>query len=393
MLPKPPAPLPLLATLALAACQSAPPSTSSAPLRLGHTTPIAKATAQKSDAPPPIGAYTHDAAEKLFRAAKYSEDEALCQQTVTAIEHAKNGGKGPNDPQLADPLNDLATVYLRIGRFEDARKLVDRAAPLLNPAIHWQALVLARVQTNKAWRAYAWGETGVADKWFSDARDLLQKNGAAESLDMAEVLNDLGLVMEDGNDTIQAQGRRLLYQAWEMRRRLAGDLSPECEESLSNLGMNLLFHGNSPDDVKLAIASLHKAYNTAQKLWGPDHPETAMALANIAMADQLTDQNDKAADEIRQALTVTTKVFGPMSLDRASELQILGSILQSQQKFPDAESAFKEAVAINESVYGPTHPFVGSALTYLQGLYDAMHDEAKSEQIKERADKLRGLDL
>jgi tetratricopeptide (TPR) repeat protein len=157
--------------------------------------------------------------------------------------------------------------------------------------------------------------------------------------------------------------------------------------------MNLLFHGNSPDDVKLAISSLHKAYDTAQKLWGPDHPETAMALANIAMADQLTDQNDKAADEIRQALTVTTKVFGPMSLDRASELQILGSILQSQQKFPDAESAFKEAVAINESVYGPTHPFVGSALTYLQGLYDAMHDEAKSEQIKERADKLRGLDL
>ncbi|HVX85831.1 MAG TPA: tetratricopeptide repeat protein [Phycisphaerae bacterium] len=395
MLLKPPAPLPLLAALALAACQAAPAAqtSASAPLHLGRTTPIAKSTSQKPDAPPAIGAYTHDAAERLFRAAKYSEDEALCQQTVTAIERSKNGGKGPNDPQLADPLNDLATVYLRIGRFEDARKLIDRAEPLLNPTVHWQALVLARVETNKAWRSYAWGETGLADKSFSDARDLLQKNGAADSLDMAEVLNDLGLVMEDGNDKVQAQGRRLLYQAWEMRRRLAGDLSPECEESLSNLGMNLLFHGNSPDDAKLAIASLHKAYDTAQKLWGPDHPETAMALANIAMADQMTDQNDKAADEIRQALAVTTKVFGPMSLDRASELQILGSVLQAQEKFPDAEAAFKEAVSINESVYGPTHPFVGSALTYLEGLYDAMHDDAKSEEIKERADKLRGLDL
>jgi tetratricopeptide (TPR) repeat protein len=107
----------------------------------------------------------------------------------------------------------------------------------------------------------------------------------------------------------------------------------------------------------------------------------------------MIDQTDKAETEIKKALAVTEKTFGPVSLDRASELQVLGTILQSQEKYPEAETAFKESIAINESVFGPNHPFVGSALTYLQNLYESMHDDAKAQQTKSRADKLRGTDL
>ncbi len=379
-----------LAAATLTACQSAPAATT---IPIAKTTPKspAKPVAKNTPAPAPTppGGYSHDAANKLFRAAKYTAAEAMCQQAVAAIERKSS----PTDPALADPLNDLATVYLRIGRFDDARKLVDRAQPLLSPDIRDQAIVLARVLTNKAWRHYAWGETGAAQKYFTQARDLLEKNGQAQSLDMAEVINDLGLIMGDGDDKEQADGRRLLFRAWEMRRKLASDLSPEAEESLSNLGMNMLFHSEASDDALLAINTLNKALDTAEKVFGPDHPETAMARANVAMADQMIDQTDKAESEIRKALAVSEKAFGPVSLDRASELQILGTILQAQEKFPEAETAFKESVAINESVFGPNHPFVGSALTYLQSLYEAMHDDAKTKQVKERAEKLRGTDL
>jgi hypothetical protein len=132
---------------------------------LHRTTLVAKTNAPAAT----TGGYSHEAATKLFRAAKYSLAEAMCQQAVAAIERGGKQGGGDKNPALADPLNDLATVYLRIGRFDDARKLTERAEKLLNPLDHEQAVVLARVQTNKAWRHYAWGETGLAEKWFTSA--------------------------------------------------------------------------------------------------------------------------------------------------------------------------------------------------------------------------------
>ena len=92
---------------------------------------------------------------------------------------------------------------------------IDGSVPekLLDSAVPAQAAVLARVYNNKAWRYYSWGEAGQAEKWFKTARDLLQKNGERDSLDMAEVLNNLALILDDGGDAQVSQAQRLLFRA------------------------------------------------------------------------------------------------------------------------------------------------------------------------------------
>ncbi len=172
--------------------------------------------------------YTHQGAEALYHAARYTEAEAMCNQAITAIEKAR----GAKSPELAAPLNDLATIYLRQSRFADARAVIDRAESVLDPAIPEQALLLARLGINKGWRLYSLGETEAARKVFEESRALLEKNQKGDSVDLAELINNIALMYEDsatenGDNAQQALARRMLFQAWDMRRKLTGDDSPE----------------------------------------------------------------------------------------------------------------------------------------------------------------------
>jgi len=333
--------------------------------------------------------YTHAGAEQLYRAAKYKEAEAMCQQAIRAIEKAK----GDKSWELAEPLNDLATVYLRQARWSDAKAAIDRAESVLDPTVPQQALILGRLGINKGWRLYSLGETPGATKAFEDARGLLEKNNKGESKDMAEIINNIGLMYEEeaeenDDDAQLAQARRMLLQGWQMRRKLTGEESPETGESLNNLGMFFLFNASGAEDVSLAVKTLEKALDVSKKVYGEENPETAMSRTNLAMAYILLDRYDDAEKELKLAMPVTLRVMGAKHPDRAYQLTSMGRILQEQTHYDEAEKAFTEAVAINEAVYGKNHPNVASSLKYLAGLYEAKGDEIKQKEVEKRIEKL-----
>ena len=166
--------------------------------------------------------YTHDGAEQLYRQAKYADAEALCKQAVATIEKAN----GPKAPALAEPLIDLATVYMRLARYADAKAVMDRAEAVLDPNVPAQALLIARLGINKGWRLYTLGEPEAAEKVFADARALVEKHQEGESKDLAELINNQALMIEDQASEAEdgaamlSRSRRMLIQAWQMRRKL-----------------------------------------------------------------------------------------------------------------------------------------------------------------------------
>src|SRR5215210_6035115 len=85
--------------------------------------------------------YTHDTAETLYRQAKYAQAEALCKKAIADIEKAK----GDKAPAIAEPLIDLATVYMRLARFPEAKAAIERADSLLDKTKPDQALLVGRL--------------------------------------------------------------------------------------------------------------------------------------------------------------------------------------------------------------------------------------------------------
>lgn len=342
--------------------------------------------------------YTHEGSEKLYRAAKYTEAEGLCKQAIAEIEKAR----GAKAWELAEPLIDLATVYMRQARYAEARQVIDRADSVLDKTKPEQMLMYGRLGINKGWRLYTFGESEQALKIFTEAREILErelaKAGKKESIDLAEIINNQGLMFENvGEDKedidMVKQARACLMHGWQMRRSLTGEESPETAESINNLGMFLMFNGTSAEEAELGYSTIKKSVALAEKVYGKNHPETAVSHGTMALALYVHDDLDEAEKEVRIAIPMTQRFLGDKHPDLAYELTTLGHILQKRSKFDDAEKKYLEALSINEEVYGKTHPNIINSLQSLRSLYDERGEPAKVQEIEKRIEKLSGKEI
>ncbi len=80
------------------------------------------------------------------------------------------------------------------------------------------------------------------------------------------------------------------------------------------------------------------------------------------------------------ALAIREKQLGPEHPDTASSLQNLASLYRDQGKYEQAESLLQRAIAINEKAFGSEHPKVARSLQNLAILYQdqGKYDEAES---------------
>ena len=345
---------------------------------------------------PPVNAtpeagYSHEAATALYRQGNYAADEALCRAAIEKIQR-----EDPHSAKLADPLNDLAGIALRRGKFSEAKAPIEVAESVLDKSKAADAIIYARLCINKGWLRYSLGDVDAAEKIFVEGRDLLQKFQKSPSVDFAELTNNIALALEDNEDEDAAkiaQAKVMLLKGWQLRRKLTGEESAETGESLNNLGMYLLFHSEGEEDFLTAITTLKRSLAISEKVYGKDNPETAVSHTNIAMAYHLTQQDELAEPEIRLAIPMTEKFLGKENPDRSYELQVLGQIEQSQEKYKEAEANFKEAVTITEKIFGADHRFVASSLDYLESLYAANGKEAEQKAVQQRITKIRGRDI
>ncbi|MCL2646934.1 MAG: tetratricopeptide repeat protein [Phycisphaerales bacterium] len=359
----------------------------------GATAATTMVAASQPELVPP---YTHEAATTLYREAKYKQAETMCLKAIAAIEKEK----GEKAWEIASPLDDLATVYLRQARYREAESIIARAESLLDKNNKEQGILLARLAINKGWQKYAMGDARGAEKAFVRGRDLIQKWQKDDSLVLAELINNLGLMYEEAAGPAEmpspkrvTQARLMLYKSWQMRKLLAGEESYESQESLNNIGMHLLYHGEGENVAEMAINTLRKALEMSEKVYGKEHPETAMSRVNLAMALKLNDDDAAAEEQIRRAMPVTEKYFGKDHPDRQYQLMVLGMIEQGRGNYEEAEKYFLEAVRIAEVTYGPTHENVAGAVANLRDLYEEMNDEAKMKAAEKRAEKLRGKEI
>ncbi len=395
----------LAAACAITGCQQTPASTTTGDNQVitagvqPQASPAPRVQIETAAKSPATTWYTHEGAELLYRQGKYPAAISMCEQAIAAITKAS----GDKSPDLAAPLIDEATVYMRLAKFDDARKVMDRAELLLDPKKPEQALLIGRLGINKGWRLYTLGQTDAATKVFEDAEAIIEKNQKGESIDQAELINNLGLMYEEAaqkneDDALMKKAERDLLKGWEMRQRLTGESSFETAESLNNLGMHFVFNGDSPAEIKLGMTTLQKSLDMAEKVYGESHPETAMSHAAVALAllvvppgaPDSQDQDDAALRELNIALPMTEQYLGDEHPDRSFELMTLGRIYQDQNHLDEAEKAYLEALAIDQHVFGKTHPNVIPTLQALKGVYDQKGDSAKSLEMKKEIDELSG---
>ena len=124
--------------------------------------------------------------------------------------------------------------------------------------------------------------------------------------------------------------------------------------------------------------SISARWRSLEKALGPDHPDVAQSLNNLAAL--YVDQGRYADAEplYKRALAIREKALGPDHPNVASSLNNLAQLYTTQGRYSEAEPLFKRSVSIFEKALGPDHPDVATPLNNLAGLYDVQgrYDDA-----------------
>jgi tetratricopeptide (TPR) repeat protein/transcriptional regulator with XRE-family HTH domain len=142
-------------------------------------------------------------------------------------------------------------------------------------------------------------------------------------------------------------------------------------------------------DFAAARPALERAVAIRERTLGPDHPDTARSLNNLAVV--LRAQAEAAASRtlFERVLSIRESALGPEHPDTARTLNDLALLLQDQNELAAARSLFERALAIRERVVGPGDPLTAASLNNLAFLLREAGELATARPLFERALAIR----
>jgi CHAT domain-containing protein/Tfp pilus assembly protein PilF len=114
-----------------------------------------------------------------------------------------------------------------------------------------------------------------------------------------------------------------------------------------------------------AISLAQRVLSIREKVLGPDHPDVARSLSNLATFYTDQDRYADAEPLFKRSLSIREKVLGSSHLDVATSLVDLAGLYREQGRYADAEPLYRRSLNIRERGLGPNHPDVAESLNYL----------------------------
>lgn len=137
---------------------------------------------------------------------------------------------------------------------------------------------------------------------------------------------------------------------------------------------------SSQKDLSLETLKISEdAIKIAKENFGPDHPNVAIAINNLAEKYRTQKRYSEAETLYKEALTIWEKAFEPENPCVAAVLSNLALLYKAQEKYSEAESLFNRALTVWEKTYGYEHLYVGTTLSDLADIYASQgrYSEAK----------------
>jgi len=208
-------------------------------------------------------------------------------------------------------------------------------------------------------------------------------DGAGLTKPTARLMNETALYL---NTRCQFQEAEPLYRrALAIDERSYGPDHPDVASALNNLA-GLLYATN-----RLAEAEplYRRALAISERSYGPDHPTVAIRLNNLAELLRATNRLAEAEPLYRRALAIDERSYGPDHPTVAIRLNNLAELLRATNRLAEAEPLYRRALAIHERSYGPDHPDVAQGLNNLALLLQDTNRLAEAEPLYRRALAIR----
>jgi CHAT domain-containing protein/tetratricopeptide (TPR) repeat protein len=357
---------------------------------------------------------------------QYGEAARMFKQVLATLQ--KN--LPPGDSRLAQPLANLATVYLLQANPREAEKLYKQALDISTKAQGGPNQSVALLFSNLADVYKAQARYEEAEAQYKRALDMAEKTAGPNSLLVALILNNLTKVYEDQSrfKEVEEAGKRALA----IREKALGPNHPDVAASVNNLAhlyerlgryteadklfqrsieiwekalgpkhpylatslLNLATVYADEERFEEAEALYKRALGIREAAFGPNHSDVATVLNNLAAIYETQGRSGELESYSKRALAIVTKTLGPDNPDTAKVIRKLGVAYDAQGRYADADAQFKRAIEIATKAFGPNHRFIANVLLNQGQLFEHQRRYDAAEQAYKRAlainEKARG---
>ncbi len=315
---------------------------------------------------------------KLHSQGRYQEAIKIAQQALVTREKAL----GPDHPDVALSLNNLAELYKSLGDYAKAEPLGQRSLAIREKALGSDHPDVALSLNNLAELYRALGDYAKAEPLYKRSLDIWEKALGPDHPDVALSLNNLAELYKSLGD--YAKVEPLYKRSLDIWEKILGPDHPDVALSLNNLAELYRALG---DYAK--VEPLHKrALAITEKALGPEHPDVARSLNNLAVLYDSLGDFAKAELLCERSLSIFEKALGPEHTDVATSLNNLAGLYSSIGDYAKAEPLYKRSLSIREKALGPEHTDVATSLNNLALLYAARDNFPKAHDLFQKAQQI-----
>src|SRR6266508_1964087 len=320
----------------------------------------------------------HTESQRLSRDGKYDESRPAAERALELREEAL----GPESPDVAQSLNNLAIIYRDKGDYAKAEPLFQRALAIYEKAVGPESPDVATSLNSLANLYRLKGDYAKAEPLVQRALAILEKAFGPESLDVAASLNILANLYRGKGDYAKAEP--LCQRALAIWEKAVGPEHPDVAASLIILANLYRLKG----DYAKAEPLHQRALAIYEKAVGPEHPDVAESLNSLAIIYRDKGDYAKAEPLYQRALDIYEKAFGPEHPGVARPLNSLANLYSVKGDYAKAEPLYQRALAIYEKALGPEHPDAAESLNLLARLYEAKGDLTLAVTFQSRANEV-----
>ena len=325
-----------------------------------------------------VGPDTPDYAESLNDLALFCRDTRRLEEARKFAEEAvavRTRVLDPKDPLLAETMETLGSIYDAHGEYELADSVFSKARAIYEaqldsskPPAEYGTLLI-----NIGGNDQRLGRYPKAESDFQTGLDVLSKNPGMQHPIYATSLTGAALLeMELGR---YALSEKYYNQAAELLKKELGEQHPIYIQVLDHRANLYQAMGN----VAAAEADFTAALAARRKIYGPNHELVAATLRNYGRLVSLRDP--KAGEKLLQeSVDIFSKSSDHPPFEFASALL---SLAEEQRKLGDLSGAgnnLRQGLDIAGKGLGEKHPVYASLLENLALVHEAAHEYPQAEE-------------
>lgn len=257
-----------------------------------------------------------------------------------ALEMSEGAGGKEAERQTIDILNNFAVFYEKIGYYEDARVLVERALKLQKPSF------------------------------------------AGYIADRVKSLFVLALINKDTYDFEAAEEN--YDQALVLIER-----SPEHQELLCDGLDHYADLLQAQHKFERAEPVYQRCVAVCEHVHGKDHPEVAERLSDFAVLYRREGRLDEAKKTLKRALAIQENSVGVDSLVYLETVNRLTAVLKELNEFEEADLLYSSVVQRLRKKVGPDHPYLADMLDNQAMFVEKLRGKRAADKLRATAKLIR----